>query len=269
MNNAKCKLNGLIYSAVEFSRLISKEIEQLRRHLYCLVCNYPSFFCQTSINGRAAYFGARPHAEGCPLAAQDYFRTEDIIGNIKRSNYMPSSKTFVDLRYGVPARSNYLNPTGREPKLASDNNIIYQSTFYLYFQRPSSLLRDLIESPTFRNSDHVFIINGQEFTARNLFVYLEFATLQLSGQFRGYWGVLSDARFDINGTLWFNSVGGNNLNFCLSNNYVDEILQRYHINDLEELAGAYILVFGTPSIAQNGMLYCLISTPESVALRLI
>jgi len=44
--------------------------------------------------------------------------------------------------------------------------------------------------------------------------------------------------------------------------------KRYHVEDEEDLAGAYILVIGTARVSQNGKVYCVIDDPAHMTLRL-
>jgi hypothetical protein len=131
------------------------------------------------------------------------------------------------------------------------------------------LLRTLIESPAFSGSDTIIEIEGRgNMDAKDFFVPLQYATYQYSGLYRGYWGLISDAKLALDKSLWCNSGGNDNISFCLDHKFIDEIIQRYGIKELEDLAGAYILVMGTPRVAQNGKLYCLVEGGENMALRL-
>ena len=268
MDIAKCLEDGEIYTAVNFSRLPTADIERKRRLLRCPECKGPAFFRHASFNGRAPCFGARPHALGCQLAAQE-FLLDDCAGYNRGALHIPDSKIIVDLKYGAPVQRDNFRGTGRSPLQESVGRNYSQPNFHIYHRRLGPLLRTLIESPAFGNSDQIVAIDDHgEYAARDFFLPLQSATYQYSGIFRGYWGVLSDAKLAPDNSLWLNSGGCDNISFCLDSRYVDVIVQRYGIKDLEEIAGAYILVIGTPRVAQNGKLYCLIDDPEYMTLRL-
>ena len=267
MEQAKCTEDGIIYTATIFSRLPPEELARRRQLLQCPECFVRAFFRHASFNGRAPCFGARPHADGCSLAAQDQERLED------RDDFdvqlIPSGKIIVDFNYGTPDRPDHVCGSGRVPTFdrAACN---FDRTAAPASRRLSSLLRMLIESTAFRNSEKIIEINGLgEIAARDFFVPLEFTGKQYSGQFRGYWGLITDAQFTDDGSMWLNSGGRDNISFCIDSKLVDFIIKRYRLESLEDLAGAYILVFGIPHVSLNGKLHIIINEPEYLSLRLI
>lgn len=268
MDIAKCTEDGVTYTAENFSRLPNADIARKRRLLRCPECKGPAFFRHASPIGRAPCFGGRPHAVGCGLAAQD-FLLDECAGDNQGTNHILGSKIIVDLQYGAPAQQDDYFGIGRTPMQERVGRNYSQPHYHLYHRRLGPLLRTLIESPELGVSDVILGIDGRgEFTARDFFLPLQSATYQYSGHFRGYWGVLSDAKLAPDNSLWLNSGGCDNISFCLDSKYVDVIVQRYGIKDLEDVAGAYILVIGTPRVSPNGKLYCLIDDPACMTLRL-
>ncbi|MFY0666304.1 MAG: hypothetical protein JXQ97_16900 [Natronospirillum sp.] len=135
-------------------------------------------------------------------------------------------------------------------------------------RRLSTLLRSLIEIPAFRQSDQILEIEGHpEVTVRDFFVPLLEVTTEHEGQFRGYWGMLSDARRAPDGTLWLNSGGRDAISFCLDEHLITPLFERYGIEDEEGLAGAYILVLGSPSVSQRNKVYCDLAIHEHMTMR--
>ncbi|MCP5141435.1 MAG: hypothetical protein H6980_03640 [Gammaproteobacteria bacterium] len=136
-------------------------------------------------------------------------------------------------------------------------------------RRLSTLLRNLVEVPNFSQSDQLLEIEGRdEIAVRDFFVSLDAVSGEHVGMYRGFWGMLSDARFAADGTLWLNSGGRDDVSFCVDEDHVDAIYDRYGIEDEEDIAGAYVLVFGTLRVSQNGKLYCLVTNPGYMSLRL-
>jgi len=88
------------------------------------------------------------------------------------------------------------------------------------------------------------------------------------GTYHGYWGMIPDARRDANGTLWFNSGGREDVNILLDQEHIEGSYQRFSIDDEEDIAGAYLLVFGELATARSGKGYVVITDPSRVALRL-
>jgi hypothetical protein len=100
MDSARCTEDGVIYSAVNFSFLNQVDLARKRRKLECPICGETAFFRNASAIGRAPCFGARPHADGCMLAAYDYVRPE--YGNENQDDRLiPGSTIVVDFGYGL------------------------------------------------------------------------------------------------------------------------------------------------------------------------
>ena len=135
-------------------------------------------------------------------------------------------------------------------------------------RRPSSLLRQLIELPAFGISDQAIEIFGNRTTsARDLFVPLSAVTASLEGQFRGFRGSLLNAKQE-DQTIWFNSGGWYAVNFCLDSQFLSAFNLRYAIGNWDALTGAYILVFGTLRVSQQGKFFCVIEDLDRMALKL-
>ena len=269
MNLAMCAEDGSIFTAIEFAQQLPDDLERKRRTLQCPECGGPAFFRNASSIGRMACFGARPHADGCQLAAQDFVRLQGADDN-QDAPLNFKSKIIVDLNYGSPV-SNDADSSALRSRL---EHIDYNHSGYILHETPihrrlSSLLRDLLESPAFGSSDQVIKIDGvNEIVASQFFVPLLCATTQHSGLLRGFYGLLSDAKLAADQSLWLNSGGRDTISFCLDSKYLECVAQRYHLRDVEDIAGAYILVLGAPRVSQNGKLFLVINGPEYMALRL-
>lgn len=270
MNTAFCIEDGITYEAVQFSRLPPIELARKRRFLQCSECNAPAFFRKASRSGRGACFGARPHVEGCDLAALDH-EPIDGQGDDEDELNNPGERISVDLNYGA-------RPQQPRPVVPSDGRAGNRGRRFVgrgarpdakVHRRLSTLLRTLLEVPGFSQSAQILEIDGRnDIAVRDFFVPIEQVSIDNEGQFRGFWGMLSDARFSQDGTLWLNGGGRDDISFCVSSDHVDDIYHRYHLEDEEDLAGAIVLVLGTLRVSQNGKMYCVISNPAYLAVRL-
>lgn len=259
MEIAKCTENNVIYTAAAFSRLPLAEIARKRHALQCPECGSKAFYRATSFNGsRTSCFGARPHAAGCHLGSHDLEQYgDDALFN-------PERKIIVDFNCSTTEPSVYVAGTERTCRSVEEGG---RDHVFIH-RRLSSLLRILIEFPEFQNSGQLLQIQGySEITAHDFFIPLLYVTDQCEGLFRGYWGVISSTQFAADKSLWLNSGGRENISFCLDSKIVDAITKRYGIDDPKDLAGAYILVFGTPRISQHRKLHIIIEAPEYMALR--
>jgi hypothetical protein len=273
MDIARCVESGLIYTGNDFARLDPINLERMRRLLQCPECNGPGYFRKSSRNRGAPCFGAR-HADGCRLTVPNFDRLDDRADEERyRAELMnPGNRIVVDFDYGAHDR----------PEWIDGANCAQSRTRASYMhgtdgggrqdvrvhRRLSSLLRTLINAPAFGQSDVIMeVAECGEIAARDFFVPILDVTVQYAGQFRGYWGLLSDARYHSDQQLWLNGGGRNHVSFCVQRHHVDEIVQRYRISDEEDFAGAYVLVTGMLQISRQGKRYCVIADPRCIALK--
>jgi hypothetical protein len=271
MDIARCAEDGQIYMAATFANLHPNNLERMRQQLTCPECSGPAFFRKASKSGRAACFGARPHRDGCGLAAQDSEQIFDGEGTDLDVLNNPAERIVVDLAYGTPPREIHSDPaegsghTGRAPRYVGGN---HRPDARMH-RRLSSLLRTLIEAPHFAQSKQLLEIAGQtEIAVCDFFIPLSFANQRLQGQFRGWWGLISDAKRDGNETIWLNGGGRGMISFCIPPEMETQVLDRFRLEDIEQLAGAYVLVIADLRISQNGKMHCVINSPNHIAIRL-
>lgn len=271
MDIARCMADDQIYTAAGFSNLPPGNLEWMRQQLICAECAGPAFFRKATRNGRAACFGARPHQDGCSLAAQDSEQVIegentdlDVLNN-------PAERIVVDLAFGAPPREVHSDPNqgqgraGRAPRYVGANP---RPDAHMH-RRLSSLLRALIEAPQFSASNQLLEIAGQaEICVRDFFVPLLNANPGMRGLFRGWWGLISNAKDGADGTLWLNGGGRGQISFCIPPESRPEVLDRFRLVDNEQLVGAYALALGELRISQNGKMYCVIESPNYIAIRL-
>ena len=270
MDIAFCTEDLLTYTAMEFSRLLPDELAHKRRLLRCTECNGIGYFHNTSYDFRIPpFFGARCHVPGCSLAALEYDNSRlDAPDSRDQVLLMPGGKIIVEFEYG-----GYVKPEFDEnvpPELIQARNHRNGYRPDASFHRClNSLLRLLVNSPDFRNSRKRIDVNRDiDITVADFFVPLENVTEQYLGHYRGYWGVISDVRFDKNdSSVWFNSGGQDNVSFCMDKIHLTDFFKKYPVRDAEELSGAYLLVFGTLKYCPRKKLYCVIEDPCFMALR--
>ncbi|WP_144411490.1 hypothetical protein [Azotobacter chroococcum] len=198
-------------------------------------------------------------------------RIDDGAGEYQDQLENPGTNIVVDFNYGAAGDSAVSEADGLPGNPARRGR--YEGTAprpdAQMHRRLSSLLRMLIESPHFRNSGQILEIEGRRsIPVRNFFVPILSIDRPHIGGHLGLWGLISDARYDSNGTLWLNSGGRDHISFGLSPQIAPDVISRFHVSDLEDLAGAYVLVFGTPQVSSNGKLYCIVDGIECIALRL-
>lgn len=270
MDIAKCTLDGKEYNAVDFEKLPPHEMSEKRRNLICIKCEKDAFFRKASRSGQAACFGARPHEDDCLFASAETQQVEELGGDEDRI-INPGEPIVIDLNYGAAVVRNVdVKPSspsgdndargrhiGQRPRPNAKKN-----------RRLSTLLRNLINSDTFRTSQQLIEFEGKEPITINQF-FVNFADVAdvHDYKFHGYWGLITDARLDQNGHLWLNSGGRGEVSCLIKSEYVDAFYQRYNIEDLEDFAGTYLLVIGDKNTSQRGKPYVTASGLELVALQ--
>lgn len=271
MDIARCNENGQTYTATTFAALPPLDLERMRQQLFCPECDGPAFFRKASRSGRAACFGARPHQEGCGLAAQDSEQVVEGEGTDLDILNNPGERVVVDLAYGAQHRELHGDPmegtgrAGRAPRYVGGT----PRPDARMHRRLSSLLRTLIEAPHFRLSHQLLEIVGQpEMRVCDFFVPLLTVTPSMQGQVRGWWGSISDAKDGSDGSLWLNSGGRGMISVCIPVEMRAAVLDRFRLEDNEQLAGAYVLVIADLRISQYGKMYCAIESPNHIAVRL-
>lgn len=271
MDIARCAENEETYTAAAFAALHPSDLERMRKQLLCPECEGPAFFRKASRSGRAPCFGARPHHPGCRLAAQDSEHVIegeptdlDVLNN-------PAERIVVDLAFGAPPREIHGDPNegqgraGRSPRYGGGN----ARPDARMHRRLSSLLRTLIEAPNFATSQQLLEIPGQpETRVCDFFVPLLSADSNFQWRLRGWWGLISDAKDSDDGSLWLNSGGRGAISFCIPVEMRTQVLDRFRLEDNEQLAGAYVLVIADLRISQYGKMYCVPESPNHIAIRL-
>lgn len=255
MDVARCTADGITYTAPAFEALGEARVQEYRQLLVCPECGARAFFRKESTSGQAACFGARPHAAGCDLAAaESRYRGGPGLDQDERINH--GERIEIDFAYGAhdvvhvdpqePA-----DPDGRGGRFRGGNG----RRNAVMHRRLSTLLKNLMLSDQFRTSNQIIALPEGQFRVRDFFVTFSQAGTHLVGEYRGYWGMLSDARFGRNGEVWLNSGGQQNVSTVVNVDLVPELNRRFRLEELEDLAGAYALVFGTLGESTNGKLY--------------
>lgn len=270
MDIAKCTLDGNTYNAVNFSQLPPIEMSNKRQNLVCTECEKDAFFRKASRTGQAACFGARPHEANCSFASAETQRVENEGGDEDRLRN-PGQNIIIDLNYGSNPRVNVdVEPNvpegGNEGRGHHVGNSPRPNANMQ--RRLSTLLRNLINSEEFRDSEQQIALGENDSTSvANFFVNFVDVGDQHDHQFHGYWGLLTDARLDVHGNLWLNSGGRGNISCLIHAQDVDTFYQRYNIDDVEDFAGTYVLVLGEKNTSQHGKPYVVAEGLERAALQ--
>lgn len=270
MRTALCTMDGVTYDATAFQQ--AEDFGTKRRYLECPECRGPAFYRGPSRNGREACFGARPHAEGCTLAALELDGAATGEGAEEDEILTTGQRIVLDFNYGTPGTTEGPQPAGvpvRTGNAGTRGAGCGPAVRETMTRRLRPILRTLIESEEFRRSNQLIEVPAVgEFTIADFFVPFSAVTEDDVGSYRGFWGMVPAPRRDGNGTLWLNSGGQEDMSALLDQRYWEETRQRFHIEDEEDIAGAYILVIGELRRGPTGKRYVPITEPSRFTLRL-
>lgn len=265
MDFAICTLDNKKYTISDFEKLEPSELAQKRRFLECK-CGGPAFFRKASKSGQGACFGARPHKEGCDLASPD---SENINGSLS-----PKDKEFInsgneirlDLQYGA-VENKHITDDGdlnegekNKGKSHSSDNGKGKSVLQ---RRLSTLLRTLAkEKDFFKDSNQEIYFKAKHpYYAKNFFIHSDYITNEYikKTNFRSYraiWSLISDSRYSFDEkSLWINTGGNDTVSILIEEEFIKTFLERFKINDIEELSGKYVLNIGKLKESKNNKTY--------------
>lgn len=269
VNRARCVVDGVTYTALDFSRLAAARVENLRRDLVCVSCDARAFFRHRSRDGRAACFGSNDHRLACPDAT-------DRVSQSALADEAPLSGVDV-IRINVAPDSS-APPRSRTPAAASEGpgrggGAVTRSL--------RTLLRHILTEPAFLYSEARIRAAGLlDLPARTFFVRFEQITSQHVDQDRGYWGTVisygwgkprgsprpEQARDRRSGSddgeqrlesqtgrdLWLNAGPPREPSVLVAHTYVAEFLDLHHLVSPEDVVGSHLLVLGRCAQSSRG-----------------
>lgn len=270
MDSAYCTSVNRVYDAAEFARLAPHALEQNRRALRCNSCGAEAFFRSASTSGRGPCFGARPHVPDCPEATVDA-GTWGIGGtDVTEPIFNDAGQIIIDLprpdrepgEADVGGAEYRRRGAGR--LYGGDGGVGTNATR----RRLTTLLRRLTTEPHFQSYDTVIRPPDDHppTTVREFFVPFENARVRALGQYKGLWGLITDASYGTEGALWLNTGDRSSISFVVSAELVPDFLARWDLADTESIAGAQALILATPRRSQNGKLFAPIGDLRHVVL---
>lgn len=271
MDVARCTADGIVYTVELFESKGDIFVAQYRRLLACPECGGPAFYRRESTSGQAACFGARPHALQCGLGAAEG-RRSGKMGPGEQESIQPIERILVDFNYGAHEAINpddpdqHVDPKGRGRRFTPGTSR-RQSQKH---RRLSTLLKNLIYSPAFRNSDQLIALPKGEYRVKELFVEFSSVSETMVGSYRGFWGMVSDAAAFPEGkeSLWLNSGGRDAVSVVVDAELGETFQKRYPIFELEKFAGSYVLVFGELLLSRRNKLYIAVKEMDHISLLL-
>lgn len=279
MQYARCTDDTQVWEAARFAALPTHTLEAKRKNLVCVECGEFAWFRKESSHGHPAHFCAH-HSEDCNLRVE-YVVVDDqrndatlVEGEVAAGDAIivrldQERGSQVDITgvqrpptpgQGEGGRSFILRGAGRESAQ--------------HFTLRRILLR-LVQSPDFRTSNRqiVFYKNEEEILIRGPVkdVVTNFADItrdQHNDRLMLFWGPIASAGKTQDGRLWLNSSDRyQGASIAIFQDILEEFLAIFDIDDLDELAGAHVLVAGKCHFAGTGKPIIWCGSPKYIVVR--
>lgn len=278
MQQALCVVDGVVYEASLFSSLPSSQLEDFRKYLLCSVCKSFAWFRKESRHGHPAHFCAH-HEDSCVFKIE-YVPTDNARGSPSQQEDGVTAgdkivinldkETGGDINVAAAPLSN--NPgSGFAGRAYSGPKGGNESTQNFTLRR---ILHRLVQSPQFRDSPdliEIYQTEGQILVSgavREVFKSFE----QINGGSYGdggrfYWGAISSLGRTPDGRIWLNSGGRGLVSVSINSEIVDEFLEFFEVDELEELTGAHVLVNGRCVETGTGKLVIWCGSVKNIIIR--
>lgn len=257
MQEAYDSRDGNIYSALQVEKVPYLQNE-LSGVLRCGFCHERAYYRSRSENGRVSpCFFCRPHGESCEITRQDADPwgddDEGRIDNAARNG----GKLLVKIMDGAGLDD---GPISNVALAADDSRTrsgsrIAQDQSNNIQRGPQRILELLVGSPRFRTSSMlVKFKDGSELPANQAFVSFQQANHALhTGKWLGFWGQLTHpSRWEYGSSNYFNfGAEASDFRISLSDVQLGEILRRYGLSSINDLAGGWFILFDVARITNS------------------
>ncbi|MEJ8676455.1 hypothetical protein [Chromobacterium amazonense] len=264
MQYALCTADGTVWESSNFASLPADQLETKRKSLVCSQCSEFAWFRKESSHGHPAHFCAH-HREDCDLRVEYVVINEPRNGtNIAEGELQSGDLIIVrlDQEQGSQIDVTEVQPPPGPGATGGGRTFILRNQGQesaQHFTLRRILLR-LVQSPTFRQSDTQIVfyknerdvlISGQ---VRDIVASFADITREMqSDQLLLYWGPIASAGRTPDGKIWLNSSASNQeTSVSIFEDVADEFLSAFGITDLDELAGAHVLVAGRVHFTSTG-----------------
>lgn len=263
MRFARCTLNNQIYNAETFRRLA--DFRRLNEAMVCLECGGRARYRHTGSDGRSSSFIGRPHRDNCSI------RTNySVVNHTERNEPVPPEEQVLVVNFNMINAQDDIStqPTGGVVcnDLTQDNAEQRQANPTRRFSMRRLLVRLMSDDNFIGWPAITFVPGAGRHETTSLFMNLLDVTVSRIGEFHGYWGAIPNVRVDDN-SLWLNSGMPENMSVLLDDQLAEEFYQRYPVDNMSELEGSHILVFGTLLQARRrGKLYVHVTDLNNICL---
>lgn len=279
MQYARYTDDSQVWEAALFAVLPTAELESKRRNLVCVQCGEFAWFRKESTHGHPAHFCAH-HRDDCDL------RVEYVVVDEPRNDVTVADGEVaagdaiivrLDQERGGQVDVTEVQPPPTPSQGEGGRTYIVRGAgreSFQHFTLRRILLR-LVQSPDFRTSNRqiVFYRNEEEVLLRGPVrdIVTSFADITRethNDRVMLFWGPIASAGRTPDEKLWLNSSDRyQGASVAIFEDIADEFLAIFDIDDLDELAGAHVLVAGRCYFAGTGKPVIWCGSPKYIVVR--
>lgn len=245
MDYAVCKTSGAAVYAIDFAHLNRAERYKQSLTLVCPNCSSPAYFRKKLRQQLKPCFFSRPHKESCSPRVY----VEDSVSHSSGFGSGSMARTYrrIILDVGPPIQ--------QESRVAVSANIHARGRLGKVYGgegehkcsdgkwKAGWMLRSLISSQLRESATSIVLPDESEMPASIFFVPFSDATTRHCSQFRGFWGTVSSAQYNHEGTGWLN-FGDWDRRICIPGKLARAVEMHLGVNHLSELNDAQVLIVG-------------------------
>jgi hypothetical protein len=264
MQYATCTADDTVWEALPFSQLEPSLVESKRLSLICAECGEFAWFRKESTHGHPAHFCAR-HDLNCSLRIEYVISDDQRNDATSAEDEIASGDTIIvrldEEKGGIVAVPEVQLPPKDGQGSGGRTFVIKggdrEAGQHFTLRR---ILHRLVQSPKFRESTStiVFYKNAEEVMVRGQVRDIVCGFEQISqGNMTDkpifYWGPVASAKYAYDGKIWLNSGSQYGAaSVAIFEDVASEFISLFDVDDLEELAGAYVLVAGRCQYSSEG-----------------
>ncbi|MBR8071390.1 hypothetical protein KDW23_19225 [Burkholderia cenocepacia] len=271
--------NGKVWEAAEFAALPAQQLDDERRNLICVECGEFAWFRKPSTHGHPAHFCAH-HTPQCNLRVE-YVIVGEPRNEASVAEGQVTSGDLIVVDLGQEIGGN-VDVTPVQPPPTGDGEGGGRTYLLRGADRQASqhftlrrILLRLVQSPDFRHSDRQIRLNKADGevliqgAVRDIVAsFDEIRAEKHNDALALYWGPISTTGRTPDGKLWLNSSDRySGASVVVFEDIVEDFLQAFDITDLDDLAGAHVLVAGRCTVREGGRPFIWCSSPKYIIVR--
>lgn len=257
MDKARDRRSDQEYTAQEVADLSVSARRALKPHLRCPHCEATAHFRSASKpspgrRSKVAHFYALPHGEECDITRSygdpwEDNDTDRTVAHWEQRNTTLIVRILTDHDESTDDNANTGEPTESESRSRGGGDRTRSTNSVS--RGPQKLLEQLVHWPSFKTSSLTLRMpdpNRTAISAHDAFVRFEDAHMERHTQrWHGFWGIVRPLSFWTRGSCYYSNFGPADSDFRISihESHVPDILRRYGLTTIEDMAGRYLLLF--------------------------